>query len=460
MIAIPLERVPKARSSYRYLVLLLSLSLAGCLSEDPVEPEPAAATPPLPVTLCATFIEDGYTDKVSYHPGEKIKLFFDSKQPVEICRLTIFDLAADPVYQTASALPAVPQIAVDASKNGFNFPVAVEFVVPELESGIYLVENKIPFIIKTDEPVDIMVVYPSNTANAYAESGGKSLYSTRDRPPYVSFQRPIPLQPLSFFCLKWFFELERFTVGYIADIDMDDFANIAKARMLVIPGHSEYWTRQARKNFDRFVDSGSNALILSGNTMWWQVRYSDDGSKLVCYKDVNMDPVADPLLRSIEWTNASLDYSILSSIGAHFPYGGYGLRTDLGWNGYKVVSPQSPLFDGLDLKKGDIISLPTLEYDGAPILGYDEEGYPVIDAAALGFEKIELLGYDRGFRGDETIGTFIIFRKTPDSGIIVNTGSTDWCSGGGMGGKSGDVIKGITRNALTKLLNDETVFSP
>jgi hypothetical protein len=396
---------------------------------------------------------------MSYYPGEKIKLFFESRQPMEVCRLTIFSITGQTVFSTSSVLPIVPELPADASENGFNYPVAVEFMLPELKSGIYWVENKIPFILKTDDAVDIMIVYPSNTANAYASSGGKSLYSQQDRPSAVSFQRPITLQSASSYCLKWFATLENFSIGYIADNDMSDYENITNAKLLVIPGHSEYWTRQARKNFDEFVNSGGDALILSGNTMWWQVRYSEDDSKLICYKDVEVDPIADPLLKTIEWNKSTLDYSILSSIGADFANGGYGLKADEGWNGYKVVTPASPLLENSGLKKGDIISLPTFEYDGAPILEYDADGYPIIDSAALGFEKIELVGYDKGFRTTETVGTFIVFKKSSESGVIVNTGSTDWCSANGMGGTSADIIKKITLNAFTKLLNDETLFS-
>jgi hypothetical protein len=59
----------------------------------------------------------------------------------------------------------------------------------------------------------------------------------------------------------------------------------------------------------------------------------------------------------------------------------------------------------------------------------------------------------------ETAGTFIVMKRTSSSGIIINTASTDWCSRNGMGGESGDLIKKITFNAITKLLNGQPVFS-
>jgi hypothetical protein len=166
----------------------------------------------------------------------------------------------------------------------------------------------------------------------------------------------------------------------------------------------------------------------------------------------------DPLLKTIEWDKTSLQYPIVSSIGADFPRGGYGMKNDNGWNGYKIATPSSPLFEGLGLKRGDILSLPSLEYDGAPIVGFDQEGYPILDEESLNFEKIELLAFDRGFRATETTATFIVFQRTKDSGIIINTASTDWCSSSGMGGKSANAIKRITYNALHKLVNSMQVF--
>jgi hypothetical protein len=275
----------------------------------------------------------------------------------------------------------------------------------------------------------------------------------------VSFARPVALQSLSEQCLKWFTTLAEFEVGYVADVDMDDYQNMAQSKVLVVAGHSEYWTRTARENFDRFVDAGGHALILSGNTMWWQVRYSDDKKKLICYRNVDADPVVDPLFKTIEWNSPSLGYSILSSIGAHFPLGGYGLRSDNGWNGYKIVTPESPLFEGLGLKKGDIIPLPSLEYDGAPITGYDDQGYPILDKESLNFERAEILAFDKGFRGSETTATFLVFQKSSGSGIVVNTATTDWCSDNGIGGASKEIIKGITYNALKKLVHRDVIFS-
>jgi len=278
-----------------------------------------------------------------------------------------------------------------------------------------------------------------------------------NRSTVVSFNRSsIPVNAPFFYWLAGL----GYNINYVADFDLDDYNQIKNSTAVLLSGHSEYWTRAARLNFDRFVNEGGHALILSGNTMWWQVRYLADYTNMICYKDALLDPESDPLLKTLNWDRDELHYSILSSIGADFSRGGYGLQDDGGWDGFKINTPGSPLLKGLGLKKGDTLSLPSGEYDGAPVLAFDANGYPVLDSVQLNFKKIELIGFDKGSRaGKETIGTFIVFQKSASSGIIMNAASYGWCSSDGMGGASGNSIKTITRNAIDILLKNESVFS-
>jgi hypothetical protein len=431
--------------------------ISSCQPND--EPVPAPAEPALPVpdNKCAPSFKYGYLDKQSFLPGEKVKTYLQSIESVSLCKLTIYDINGNEAFSVGSPLSVQKVSSNDPSVNGFGFNITSQFEIPSTtKSGVYLIEHQIPLIVRNAEATDITVVYPSNTVNAYASTGGKSLYDKYDRPYAVSFERPLTIQANIAAGLKWFSTLTQYNINYISDSDLDDYNKIQNTRLLVIAGHSEYWTRKARLNFDRFVDNGKNALILSGNTMWWQVRY--DGNKMVCYKEGDKDPVADVLLKTINWDQSILNYSILGSIGADFPRGGYGLQADIGWDGFKITNPSSPLLEGLNLKKGDVISLPSGEYDGAPIAYFNGEGFPVLDNSLSHFYKLELIGFDRGSRGGkETIGTFIVLQKSLLSGIIVNGASYGWCSDVGIG-QNGQ-LKAITLNAISKLLNRAPVFS-
>lgn len=257
----------------------------------------------------------------------------------------------------------------------------------------------------------------------------------------------------------------------ICDQDMDDYAEIQNSKIIVVIGHSEYWTKAARLNFDQFVNSGKHAVVLSGNTMWWQVRYSADKTKMICYKDAVLDTIADPLLKTIKWPEPSLNYSVLNSIGADWPRGGYGVEPSFhGWRGYKIMLPNSPLFAGTDLNVNDIISCESREFDGALLAGLDGQGNPLLDTVTLGFCKMELLAYDWGLNVTfappvKGYGTFIAFKRSPASGNVINVASTNWCSRfqagiyGGFGSKDAGKVKQITLNMFNLLLAGDNIYS-
>lgn len=446
---------------FRLAICALAFSLYACQQQDSVVP----SKPPLPA--CGKAVVLGYTDKTSYLPGEVASVFIQSTSSMQ-CGLGFYDTNGTLIF-TFDVSVSPQQVSLNEPwKYGYNFTIFSDVVLPRtLASGIYYIERQIPVVIKSPFPADVTVVFPINTITAYNASGGKSLYGFNSSNSLgstaVSFLRPIEDQSeheRCNECLKWFPSLADIKINYISDLDLNNYSSFSSSKVLVVAGHSEYWTRRARNNFDEFINSGHHSVLLSGNSMWWQVRYSDDQKQLICYRDATADPEADPSMKTVLWTDPLLNFPIIKSIGADFNHGGYGLRVDQGWNGFKIANPASPLLEGLNLKRGDIISVPSTECDGAPIKSFDADGFPILDNK-YNFEKLELIGYDRGTRGGlETYPTFIAMKATPSSGIIINMASTDWCSPTGVGHTTaGSPLKVITKNAIRKLLNGAKVFS-
>lgn len=404
-------------------------------------------------------IIDGYTHKLSAFAGDSIEIYLNAAAYSPKYHLQLYDLSEKIVFsQTVRVFPQ-PVVNQRPYEAGFGYRRTCKIAVPDVPSGVYLWENKIPFIVKARNP-KITIVYSSNTANAYCSSGGKSLYGFNSTvnigAQKVSFLRPIPLPKHSEAFLRWMLKENIKDVGYITDLDLDEYSNIRKSKLVIITGHSEYWTLRARQNFDRFVNEGKNALILSGNTMWWQVRYNKAKDQLICYRDEKADPIKSEKLKTINWSESSLGYPIYGSTGTDFRNAGYGLKHDNGWDGYKIVS-DSPLLEGTLLKRNDVLKCPSDELDGAPLASY-ADGVPVIDYQALAFYKVETVGYDLVQRsGKEGVATWIAFKPGRSSGIVINTASTDWCSSRGIG--SNPDIQKITANMITKLLNNERIFS-
>jgi len=406
---------------------------------------------------------DGYTDKFSYQENDTFKLFVNSKTAINNYILKINDINGKLVKSILCDISPQKKPDEFAYEKGFGYQLTLKSLMPNLKSGIYLFDNKIPFLVRSKKQPEILVVYSSNTENAYSKSGGKSLYSydpiAKKHTPIVSFLRPIGLPSHSTDFLRWINTQKAYSIGYICDKDLDNYENIKGAKLLIIPGHNEYWTRMARRNFDRFVDEGSNSLILSGNTMWWQVRYNDEKNQLICYKNKEYDSAVDSL-KTVTWPEALVNYPIINSIGLDFNHGGYGLKDDNGWDGFKIVNPRSPLLKGTGLKYNDILKLPTDEYDGT-LLEFSNDSTKVELKNKSLFHKSELIGYDFGFRFHTTIGTWIVIQHKASSGVIINTASTDWCSKTGMLGKSSHIIKKITLNMIDLLLqnNKEKIFT-
>lgn len=403
-------------------------------------------------------IADGYVDRLSVHVGDSLSVFINAHMKKEDFVLKLYNLKGDLVARYRVNVFPQEKRKDKPWENGFGYKLTLKIKVPSLRSGVYLWDDQIPFVVKSAKP-KIIVVYSSNTENAYCNAGGKSLYafnSSEKKPAaIVSFLRPIPLPKHSEAFLKWFCKQNYSNVGYITDGDLDNYDEIKDAKLFMIVGHSEYWSLEARRNFDRFVDEGKNALVLSGNTMWWQVRYNKSAHQLIGYKDYP-DPDPNVCLHTTHWDEPILGYPIIGSIGADFPRAGYGQKIDQGWDGYKIILPNSPLLKGLKIKKGDVLKLSSDECDGAPIKGFSKPLTPEIDQQQLGFEKIEIVGYDSTFRNKPGLATWIVFKKAEKSGIVINTASTDWCSHRGMGS---DEIKKITLTMVNKLLRNENVFS-
>lgn len=443
-----------------YFLIILCTTFACSNSNEIITP---IYKIPTSYTIQDSLVIDGYFDSFAIKQGDSAVLYLNSKKISKIVKLSVNDVNGNTVdfIYCDSIIPQKPQ-GDSISKNGYNYKYKLKFKLKEyIISGLYQISNKIPFLVKSkSKNSNTIVIYPSNTIAAYNKIGGESFYTLNNLKKHnasiLSFHRPVGVDIYSVHFYKKYSESN---FDYISDLEMENFDQIKDYKLVIITGHSEYWTRNARLNFDKFIDNRGNGLILSGNTMWWQVRYSEDKKKLICYKE-NKDPITDPKLRTINWDNKILQFDILPSIGVDFNKGGYGLNPDKGWDGFKIVAPNSPILEGMNLKIGEIISCPSIEYDGTFTL-YDSNFSNVrLDVKKLNnFYKIELIGYDFGFRTINTVGTFVVFQKTLNSGYIINTASTDWCSLRGIGGKDGDLIKRITDNCINILSNSLYPFS-
>ena len=190
------------------------------------------------------------------------------------------------------------------------FPVTGIYEAQFTDPGSGNIENYVLLPIRNDSANSpILYVLPDATYQAYNTWGPtaascKSLYfdacggpntiSGSDRAVAVSFDRPMADgdgEENRFFGVdvEWvqWLEEQGYNVSYTDDIQTDENgSSLLNHQIDLISGHSEYWSAATYNNFMAARNAGVSIASFSGNTAYWQTRYTDNYRTLVCYKTV------------------------------------------------------------------------------------------------------------------------------------------------------------------------------
>ena len=274
---------------------------------------------------------DGYASEVSVQPGQKLH-FHVSTSPPQIYRIYIYRLgpwsgrlpslaACAPSCSRTSHGRARPTPKPDPSTGEVRagWPVTDTFrVPPSWRSGYYVAKavlvkgpqhdagKFIPFVVRARPGTKstILVVAPVNTWQAYNRWGGTGLYTGPPHAVKASFDRPygnFGIGGQSVF--EWdlplarFLESQGYDISYTTDVDVDrDPGSVLGHKLVVVSGHSEYWTGAERGAFDAARDAGVNLFFAGANDGYWQIRYEDGSRTIVGYKGQSDPPYGgDPL---------------------------------------------------------------------------------------------------------------------------------------------------------------------
>lgn len=281
----------------------------------------------------------GYCDLVSYAPGATVNMQVDSLNTAftaTIFRLGQYGYSAYGARQVAqvTGTPAVqPAPTVDAlGATVCSWSTTATWTIPSnAQPGVYLVLWKAGantaqglFVVHSpsNSTAAVAVITADQTWQAYnpwgatTDSGstytGKNLYGGNNdgvighRSSAVSCNRPMAVQSSdaitsiwdSEFALINFFEANGYDIAYYAMTDIEANTNILKGhQIIVINGHSEYWTLNQRQAVENALLAGSNMASFSANTMLWRVRYAAGDSTyryVICYKDTVAGTSIDP----------------------------------------------------------------------------------------------------------------------------------------------------------------------
>ncbi|HEX4723306.1 MAG TPA: N,N-dimethylformamidase beta subunit family domain-containing protein [Pseudonocardiaceae bacterium] len=306
----------------------------------------------------------------------------------------------------------------------------------------------------------VLLSVPFATWQAYNRSGvpGEGLYWAEDplRATTVSFDRPgggPPPERWEEGMMRWL-STAGIDVDYCSDIDLHtDPDLLAPYRLLVVNGHDEYWTAEMRDSVESFTRRGGNLAVFGANTSWWQIRLTDDGRTMTCYRDAAADPVAatTPELTTVEWSAAPVHRPENAMTGLSFRLGAGCWGPDMVemyGESYTVRFADHWVFEGTGLTDGDKFALGALGYetDAADIEEID--GVPRVtgrDGTPTSFTVLATADLrhwsEYGQAGAATMGVFESGR-----GTVFNAGTVNW------GAAIGDpTVARITRNVLDRL---------
>lgn len=284
----------------------------------------------------------GYCDAVSYAPGSTVNMQVDTASAgftATIFRLGQYGYSpfgARQVAQVTGTPAAQGAPTVDAlGATACSWSTTASWTIPSsAQPGVYLVlwrrtDNTAfvaqgLFIVRSpsNSTAAVAVITADQTWQAYNAWGatsdngatytGKNLYGGNNdgviahRSSAVSCNRPMATQSSDAITSLWdsefalinFLEANGYDTAYYAMSDLEANVNLLKGhQVVVINGHSEYWTLNQRQAVENALLAGSSLASFSANTMLWRVRYALADTTyryVICYKDTVAGASIDP----------------------------------------------------------------------------------------------------------------------------------------------------------------------
>jgi hypothetical protein len=253
---------------------------------------------------------EGYVSDQEVAPGSAERFYVDAPRArwvrVELYRMGWYGGLGGRLVLRSPRLQATPQrpCAHDSRTGLTQCDWRATWSVrlpPTLVSGVYTgklvtsagAQKDTLLIVRAPHPGAIVAQISTATYEAYNDFGGDDLYPSvlrvgvtgTDQGVEVSFDRPYDSTTgagqlfARDIAMVRFLEREGYPVTYVTDAGVDANASeVRGARVLLVVGHSEYWSQRAHDAYAAARDAGVNLAFFSSDTMGWRVRYVPAGA--------------------------------------------------------------------------------------------------------------------------------------------------------------------------------------
>ncbi|HZH75190.1 MAG TPA: N,N-dimethylformamidase beta subunit family domain-containing protein [Archangium sp.] len=415
---------------------------------------------------------EGYALVSTVTQGERVPIAVSVKEPrkftYEVYRLGYYGGLGGREVARGGPLQAVPQ--ADCPVQKVTALVACDWK-PTLElqtnaqwvRGVYLVklvrddgyQRYVPFFVRDPLPrSEVTVLIPTTTWAAYNTWGGTSLYddktntTKKGRAFQSSFDRPYyrgqgtgHLLDDEQGLIMWL-EAQGLDVAYVPNEELDRTgAALREAKVLVMSGHDEYWTRTLRDRADKAVAEGRSILNLGANQAYWQVRLDSaaDGRPrriVTCYKGDASDPVGP---KSPDRTAKFRDLVVPRPENALL-----GVMFSSRWHQFPfptvISNAEHWAFEGTGLRNGDTLwKANGYEQDQVVANGHSPEGMDVLaESPALSLQ------------GAFGFGQMVVFRK--GNAWVFSAGGVDFVKTLGTSDSADPRAARLVANVLFRML--------
>ncbi|MGB8813980.1 MAG: N,N-dimethylformamidase beta subunit family domain-containing protein [Paracoccaceae bacterium] len=413
----------------------------------------------------------GYTDALSYSPGDTLHLHVTSN--AASVQLTITRDGLSPTQVHTQTIPAgFAPTPADCSTTGCHWPERFALQIPaNWQSGVYRVTLATPghasdhmFVLKAAQPsAKLLMILATGTWCAYNDWGGSNHYQGltgpqgQDFAPNVSLLRPwaagfvqwpadapriphaSPLlqkpqyphmdyarangvskkyassgwaafeRPFALWCQSQNIDLD-YTTQHDLHRDPQALANYPRT---LIVGHDEYWTWEMRDHLDAYIQNGGQLARFAGN-FFWQTRLSPDLATQTCFKTRadTEDPARDTNRITSYWDHPKAARPATASMGltgSAGVYAGWSRCAAHGSGGFTLYRPDHWSLKGSGLGYGDILGAES------KIFGYEVDGIDYTMTQGLPFPA-ENTGLD---------GPLTLIALSPATTLSHSTGDHD-----------------------------------
>lgn len=377
-------------------------------------------------------IQELYTDKQSYFPGDTVKIFCNSKSKIPLS-LSVDLTSITGEYKTSFKLKISKQESLSKNiiQDGLNYEKYSDFIIPDnLNSGIYLLNKKHPLIVKSKEKSDITIVYPFMNNLIYSNINFESVFTQNS--PHTSLLRSSIVDQYSYGMSNFLIQIDTsYSVNYITDIDLEKIQLYNQSKLLLIYGKSTFWSPKMAESFLEYQSNGGNLINITtflANNICWQ----HSKNKITLHDSSS----------SISAWNTYDTLMPISIAGVEHNKSGHSENKF-----YKTHAINHPVFNDLN---DSVLTIDATLFSAPPIYWHKNE--PYLDFYKFNFHSGKILAYsDAHYKENSRLvkGIFLLKPKKT-SGSIITLGTEDWCLQKNIGKK--EELQTITKNAIDFLL--------